>query len=136
MSFQFRSKIQYSIHYYCTTCTTDIHLLIQVQQVGVETDEKPLIPYNIVIIMSTGGEIHNQSYLNQSLIQDVYPVFMLICHPVLLECAGWRKSIHDGSSLISFIPLTSFDAVKTVLSGNLSSVKIKPESFPFCEPVE
>lgn len=35
---------------YITICATDIHLLIQVQQVGVETDEKPLIPYDIIII--------------------------------------------------------------------------------------
>lgn len=35
----------------------DIHLLIQVQQVGIETDEKPLFPYDIIIILSASGEI-------------------------------------------------------------------------------
>lgn len=47
----FSSGQKYSTAYISinTACATDIHLVIQVQQVGVESDEKPLIPYDIII---------------------------------------------------------------------------------------
>lgn len=61
MTFCSGPKYNTNIYYYCTTCATDIHLLIQVQQVGVETDEKPLTPYEIITTLSASGEISNQS---------------------------------------------------------------------------
>lgn len=50
----FNSGQNYSTVYISinTACAKNVHLLIQVQQVGVESDEKPIIPCDIIIILS------------------------------------------------------------------------------------
>lgn len=81
-----------------TACAAEIHSLIQVQQVGVESDDKPLIPYDIIIILSAGRVINNHFYLNRSPTKYVALVSVLICHPVLFtECFGWRISVSPRS---------------------------------------
>ncbi|KAM3620959.1 uncharacterized protein V6R79_004116 [Siganus canaliculatus] len=67
--------------YLCMCYRYTANLLVQVQQAGVEADEKPLIPYNdiisviIIVMVSANGEANNQSdHMCSSLFS------MLTCH--------------------------------------------------------